>query len=330
MKIRDIQSRAGTIDSGAVNVTIKDIPIGDICIKENIRKEYSGLEELKASIREYGLLQMITVFPMENGYAVKFGHRRFLVYQNLYKEDPEKYHSIRCIISDADNIAVNQLVENLQREDISQLDLFYALTALKDKGMTMKQIAEVIGKTEGHIKNLFMGVNEVTKDNDLKELISHSRVTIQEIIETKGIPNRQERMALLSQRGNGQVTRKELRKKAKALKGGTTVIEPSVIVQDCPVIPQPVNNSNIAEGQATSLDATNNSSLVLHDRAETLEHRIIEVFIDRDILAVSVFPTTIDKHILKQSLITLEGDLRAYCTAHNDKYRVVHERGESN
>jgi len=155
--LKNLQSRNGTKDNNAVSHIVKDIPIGDIHIKENIRKEYTGLEELQASIREHGLILPITVYEEGDGYVVKTGHRRFKAIQALYKTDPDKFNSIRCFITNADNIVVFQLIENVQRVDLSQIDLFNALTALKNEGMTMKQIAAVLGKSEGHIKNLFMG-----------------------------------------------------------------------------------------------------------------------------------------------------------------------------
>jgi ParB family transcriptional regulator, chromosome partitioning protein len=141
--LKNLQSRTGTKDNSAVSLTVKDIPIGEIQIKENIRSNYDDaeLEELQASIREYGLIQPITVYAAEDGYAVKIGHRRLMAYKMLYKEEPERYHSIRCIISDNQNTVFIQLIENIQRVDLSQIDLCNAYTALKDKGMTMKEIA---------------------------------------------------------------------------------------------------------------------------------------------------------------------------------------------
>ena len=92
--LKNLQSRTGTQDNRAVSHTVKDIPIGHIHIKENIRRNYDDteLEALATSIRMYGLLQPITVYPVEDGYVVKTGHRRFLAYEKLYKEDPDKFN----------------------------------------------------------------------------------------------------------------------------------------------------------------------------------------------------------------------------------------------
>jgi ParB family chromosome partitioning protein len=226
--LRKTEGQTGTRDSNAVSLTVKDIPIGDIQIKENVRRTYTGIEELAASIKQHGLLQPITVYPKDDGYIVKTGHRRFQAYCLLYKEEPERYHSIRCIISNADRIAIIQLVENVQREDLSQIDLYNALKTLKEKDMTNKQIAEIMGKTEQYIKFLFIGINEISKNNGLEERLSIAGNTIQDIIETKGVSDKGQRDELLEQRAKGEISRLELRAKVKALREPRLDIEEPV------------------------------------------------------------------------------------------------------
>jgi ParB family chromosome partitioning protein len=216
--LKNVKSRTGTRDSRAVALTVKDIPIGDISIKGNVRAEYTNLDELAASIRQHGLLQPITVYADEDSFIVKTGHRRYLACKTLYEEEPEKFHHIRCLISDANNTAVIQLVENVQRVDLSQLDLFNALSSLREQGMTLKQIAEVMGKTEGYIKKIFVGVNEIQHNEDLREAIGYAGVTIEDVVETTGVKDKQERLNLLEQRKNGTINRADLRKKIKELK----------------------------------------------------------------------------------------------------------------
>jgi ParB family chromosome partitioning protein len=216
--LKNVRERTGTGDSRSVTLTVKDIPIGDICIKGNIRMEYTGINELAASIRQHGLLQPITVYAEGDGFTVKTGHRRYMAYKTLYGKEPERFYRIRCVISDAENTAVIQLVENIQRVDLSQLDLFNALSSLREQGMTLKQIAEVMGKTEGYIKSLFVGVNEIAKDENLKDLIGDAGITIRDIAETNAIPDKQDRFKLLEERKKGAVNRADLRKRVKELK----------------------------------------------------------------------------------------------------------------
>jgi hypothetical protein len=42
--------QAGTQDNGSVRLAVKDIPIGDITVRENVRKGYAGIEELADSM----------------------------------------------------------------------------------------------------------------------------------------------------------------------------------------------------------------------------------------------------------------------------------------
>ncbi|GHT77752.1 chromosome partitioning protein ParB [Spirochaetia bacterium] len=211
-------SQTGTQDNGSVRLTIKDIPIGDIAIRENVRKDYTGIEKLADSIRQHGLLQPITVYADGDCYVVKTGHRRFIASQLLYKKQPDKFHSIRCIISDAENLSVIQLVENVQREDLSQIDLYTALSSLREQGMSLKQIAQTMGKSEDYIKALFVGINDIQKNEKLLELVSGAGTTIIDVRETKGITDEKKRLEVLKQHGRGKITREEMRTKVRELK----------------------------------------------------------------------------------------------------------------
>jgi ParB family chromosome partitioning protein len=216
--LKNVQSRTGTQDSQSVSLTVKDIPVGDIEIRENIRNDYSGIEELADSIRQHGLIQPITVYPIDDIFIVKTGHRRFMACKRLYETEPERFHSIRCILTNRENLPIIQLVENVQREDLSQLDLYNALSALKEQGMSNDQIAAVLGKAESYVKYLFVGVKEIKNNPNLENAVSYAGITIQDIAETKGIPNEKARLDLLDLRKNGEITRSKMRQKVKELK----------------------------------------------------------------------------------------------------------------
>jgi ParB family chromosome partitioning protein len=206
----------GTQDSNAIKV--KDIPVGDIQIRENIRKEYNDIAELTVSIRQYGLLQPITVYPDEKEtYVVKTGHRRFLAWQQLAKEDPDRFTNIRCLVSNGENTAIVQLVENIQRKDLSPIDLYNALCTLREQSFSNKKIADVMGREEGYVNNLFMGVNEISKDEQLKDFLkTHAGVSLSDVAEVKGLPPEQ-RDKILEERSNGD-NRATMRKKIRAEK----------------------------------------------------------------------------------------------------------------
>ncbi|MDR1895439.1 MAG: ParB/RepB/Spo0J family partition protein [Prevotellaceae bacterium] len=209
---------AGTQDSGAV--PFRNITIGEIVIRENVRKEYSGIDDLAASIKQRGLLQPITVYRDGEVFVVKTGHRRFKAFQSLYQQDKDRFHSIPCIISTPDNLAIVQLVENVQREDLNPIDLYNGLNALRAEGMSNSEIAQAIGKSHGYVDNLFSGVKEANANPEIAELVQ-AGVSLTDILETKGVPDEKARLELLDQRKNGKITRSEFRKKAKELKSST-------------------------------------------------------------------------------------------------------------
>jgi molybdopterin converting factor small subunit len=89
--------------------------------------------------------------------------------------------------------------------------------------MTLKQIADVMGKTEGYIKSLFVGVNEISQDESLTDLLGDAGITIRDVAETTGIKDTRERLNLLEQRKSGMINRVEMRKKVKELKSAKPV-----------------------------------------------------------------------------------------------------------
>lgn len=217
--LSQVKTRTGTQDIGAVSLTVKDIPIGEISIKGNVRQEYKGIDELKDSIKTHGLLQPITVYRDGEGYAVKTGHRRYIACKDLYAEHPERFHSIRCIISDAENITAIQIIENVQREGLTAIDLYNGLKELKGQGLTLKQIADVIGKQESTVKKWYTAINDIDRDADIKKTIEgYAGVTMDDIQETKAIKDKGKRLDLLKEKGKGTITRQVLREKVKTMK----------------------------------------------------------------------------------------------------------------
>jgi hypothetical protein len=76
-----------------------------------------------------------------------------------------------------------------------------------------------MGKSESYIKFLFMGVKEVKKSPELLEAIeSIAGNTLQDIVETRGISDKKERLKVIEQHGKGKITREEMRVKVREAK----------------------------------------------------------------------------------------------------------------
>ncbi len=117
------------------------------------RKEFSeaGLAELANSIRQFGLLQPITVRDTGSGhYEIIMGERRFRACQMLGQTH------IDAIVLPANGreSAMMALVENLQREDLHFFEEAEAFAALIDNyQMTQEDLSRRLGKSACTIAN---------------------------------------------------------------------------------------------------------------------------------------------------------------------------------
>jgi ParB family chromosome partitioning protein len=95
-----------------------------------IRQEPGDIETLATSIAEQGLLQPIGVIHMWGStYRVVYGHRRLQASRHLGLE------RIPCLLldTDPDELLVPQLVENLQRLDLNDLEKAEAMGRLRQR-----------------------------------------------------------------------------------------------------------------------------------------------------------------------------------------------------
>lgn len=116
------------------------------------RQEFDedAIRELSVSIREHGLIQPIVVRPVETGYELVAGERRFRACELLGLEE------IPAIVRDVpdDQMLELALVENLQREDLNPIEKAQAYERYVDElDLTHEQAAGRLGKTRSTITN---------------------------------------------------------------------------------------------------------------------------------------------------------------------------------
>jgi ParB family chromosome partitioning protein len=132
---------------------MQDIPLIHIQeSKTNPRRQFdeTKLAELADNIRQHGVLQPILVRPMPDGeagfYELVAGARRFRASQ-LAKRD-----TIPACVRELDTECLElQLVENLQRADVHELDEaqgYAALMQLQPETYTVETLAEKIWRSE--------------------------------------------------------------------------------------------------------------------------------------------------------------------------------------
>ncbi|MGB1322804.1 MAG: ParB/RepB/Spo0J family partition protein [Vibrio gallaecicus] len=123
------------------------IKIEDVVSKEQIRKKFKNIDELATSMKEEGQQSPVIVYPKnENGkYVIQKGERRWRALQaagiqtiDIMVNDKE--------LSEVDETA-GELIENIQRDDLTPLEIAYALKVFADAGWKQKAIAQRIGKS---------------------------------------------------------------------------------------------------------------------------------------------------------------------------------------
>lgn len=132
---------------------ISSLPIEDIYPNPYQPRKYfdrAGLEELAASIAQFGILQPISVRRTDMGYEIIAGERRYRASQIAGLE------KIPAIIMNTDEhqSALLALLENLQREDLCFFEIAEGYQRLiREQGMTQEELAKKLGKSQSTIAN---------------------------------------------------------------------------------------------------------------------------------------------------------------------------------
>ena len=118
--------------------------------------DQDALNELAASIKEYGLLNPIVVSKVNNNYEIIAGERRYRASKLAGLKE------IDAIIRDYSNkeVEILSLIENVQREDLKTLEEARAYKKLSENhNMTQEQIAKTMGKSRSYIANTLRLLN---------------------------------------------------------------------------------------------------------------------------------------------------------------------------
>lgn len=152
-----------------------DIPMDQIITENNPRKTFNdaSIRELADSISQYGLLQPIVVRKKAGKYELINGERRYRAHKLL------KSKTIPAVVKNVEQIDITKLpeiklVENLQREDLSESDLALSLQELKNRHKeTNEQLAKRIHKSAQWVKTKIAHA-EILKETSLNSNVDKS------------------------------------------------------------------------------------------------------------------------------------------------------------
>lgn len=133
---------------------------------------YQRLEDLTKSIREFGILQPLVVREEGDHYIVIAGGRRLVAARRAGLSE------IPVIVrgdDDAAHVRVLQLIENLQRHDLTPTDEARAFQALIDlQGMTPPQIALRVHVSEQYVRDRL----RVLRDEILSDAVERGQIAM--------------------------------------------------------------------------------------------------------------------------------------------------------
>lgn len=209
------QSVKESYDKDKKDDGIRQIDLNKIIARTNQpRKSFSdeSLEELAASIKEYGLLNPIVVRKVNDSYEIVAGERRFRASKLA------GLNKIDAIVREYENkeVEVLALIENVQREDLRVLEEAEAYKKLSDEySMTQEQIAKTIGKSRSYIANtlrlLKLNENEKFALNSGKISPSQARTLL-------SIEDINERQKTLEEFKTGKTNIRKIEKKSSKAK----------------------------------------------------------------------------------------------------------------
>jgi len=157
---------------------IHEVPLAEISVsKHNVRDSdrRKGLDELKESIKQLGLLQPVVLIGRfgDKPYKLLIGQRRFLAHQELGKK------TIRAAFTDpADDYRAlaASLGENLCRVDINHADAAKAVTQLyRHYGADIERVAKATGLSK-RVINTYLRIEEQASPH-MKQLLAKEKVT---------------------------------------------------------------------------------------------------------------------------------------------------------
>lgn len=145
------------------NATFVKIPLAQIRETGNVRHEYDedGIKELAESIRNNGLLNPISVKPAqedENGektYELIAGHRRLRAYKYLCEQGND-FSIVECCIRTGNKLVL-QIIENLQRVDITPREKEDAIAKMLEENYSQVEIARELSKPIQWVSDIVAG-----------------------------------------------------------------------------------------------------------------------------------------------------------------------------
>jgi ParB family chromosome partitioning protein len=205
------------IDTSIVEqIEMKMIRPSEFAVRDQFLRDCSQDETLLNSIKEHGLLQPILVRPLNHGFEIVAGHRRFQTCRSL------RWRFVPCKIREmTDKQAFEiQLTENIQRKSMDPIEEAEAFRryVVEFGWGGVSELAKKIGKSEEYVSHR---IQLLRLSADIKDQIINSKINVSQALELTSIPS-DKQSEIVSYVMNSNPTVKQIREVKSIIKNGIT------------------------------------------------------------------------------------------------------------
>lgn len=218
-----------------------ELPLEDVDVRRidpnrfqpRVEFDHDANRELKASIKQNGLIQPLVVRRAPGGFELVAGERRLRAIKEL---GWEKVPAVIRELSD-EAMLVLALVENLQRENLNPVEEALAFQQLIDGfGLTQQAVAKRIGRNRSTIANT---LRLLTLQRPVRDMVSSGDLTAGHARAVLSLEGEKEQLALATEIVRLGLSVREAERRAKkaarAALAGKGVTRPGMRAED-PVV----------------------------------------------------------------------------------------------
>lgn len=168
----------------------------------------AAIAELADSIRQHGLIQPIVVRPMEEGYQIVAGERRWRACRMLGMSE------VPVVIKEFSDEETAQiaLIENIQRQDLNPVEEAAAYRALMDEyGMTQEALSKAVGKSRSAIAN---SVRLLNLPDEIVEMLKKGKLSAGQAKAIASADSEEDMLEIAKLAADGKITVRGIEKLA--------------------------------------------------------------------------------------------------------------------
>lgn len=151
MSLKNLDNLAQLTSAASNRKHVLSVPVDDVVAKKQVRTEFKDIEELAESLMVEGLQQPITVSPKntEGKYIIQKGERRWRAAKQA------GFDKVDVIVNNAELTPLDEvagaLIENIQRDDLTPMEVAHALQNFVEEGWSQTEIAKRLGKSRVYV-----------------------------------------------------------------------------------------------------------------------------------------------------------------------------------